>query len=194
MDEGDDGIDEGTKKTKNPLYVLKEDKFEGRTVYESYWYNRHRKTVDPKDVYSRLCDVIDDGAELLYLLLQTNEMKGTDIKEITELYESARVITSDQVPVKSTQKVGWADPASKTFEIITLTAADGGDTSFQPELYEKSEQRFEKTQYWHHIKELRKIDTSIYHFLVKYKVIPTTRSLDDIFEEQIKQDLLQGDK
>jgi len=194
MDENDGGLDEGTKKTKNPLYVLKEEKFEGKTVYESYWYNRHRKTIDPQDTYSRLCDIINDGAELLFSLFQTKKIEEKDIKKINELYEAANIITSTEVPEESTQKVGWADPASKAFEVVTLSAKDGGVTSFQPELYEKSEQRFEKTQYWAHIKKLRIIDAKIYHFLVKYNVIPTTRSLYDIAEEQAKQDLLMEEK
>jgi len=192
MTEEDDGLDEGAKKTKNPLYVLKEEKFEGKTVYESYWYNRHRKANTPEDKYDRLCDVIVDGAQLLFVLLQTNKIEENDKAKINALYEYASNVILNEVPEKSTQKVQWADPAAKHFETVILTARDGGDTAFQPELYEKSEQRFEKTQFWAHIKVLRKVDFQIYNFLVKYGVIPTTRPTSDIVEELGKKELLEG--
>jgi hypothetical protein len=88
------------------------------------------------------------------------------------------------------QKFGWGDPASKTHPIYTMTANDGGNISCLQEQYAEAINFFIETQYSHHITNLRAIDNRIFYFLAKYEIISKKPSVDDLMEEQFKDELL----
>ncbi|MBE3086237.1 MAG: hypothetical protein IMZ52_09585 [Actinobacteria bacterium] len=170
---------------KKPMYVLKEEMFVGKSIYESYNYYHHTISKSSKEEYFRLCRTIEFGKELL-----PTDVKKEDIKKMNALYEAACSILETETMECPTQTFGWGDPASKTHPIYTMKADDGGNISCLQEQYGEAMNFFIETQYAQHIKNLREIDNRIFNFLAKYEIISKKPSVDDLMEEQFKEELL----
>lgn len=182
MDEEEDFKPDETKKSKAPLYVFKEKMFEGKSAYESYNHFNHMVGKDFQEEYFILIKTIKFGYELLP---EAVDDPG-DREKIAELKKKSNTILMTILETPS-QKVGWTDPASKTFPSITLSSNDGGTSSFPPELYEQSEKRFRENQFMNNITELRITDSMIYRFLVKYNVISRTKPFKELIEDKLKE-------
>jgi len=188
MDEDNDGLDEGTKKTKNPLYVLKKEEFIGKSNHEIYMHCLNKEIVGPKDEYNNLIKLIKTGKEEL-----PDDPKSEDSEKIKKLYGEACAVEKVKIPKEVTEKYGWADPASKAHLAVTLTADDGGSHTFPPELFNESKESFKENQYSTYLSDLREIDSKIYHFLIKYKIISKLPSPTDILKEQLKEEFLSDE-
>lgn len=185
MEEQQQNKSDDKQMEKKPMYVLKEEMFVGKSIYESYNYYHHTVSKSSKEEYFRLCRTIEFGKELL-----PSEVKEEDAEGVNSLYNDACDILKNEILEKPMQRFGWGDPASKTHPIYTMTANDGGNISCLQEQYAEAIAFFIETQYAQHITNLRAIDNRIFYFLAKYEIISKKPSVDDLMEEQFKDELL----
>lgn len=175
------------QKKKEDLFILKEEMFVGKNIHESYNHYHHLKVTSSKEEYFRLCRTIEFGKELLPF---DDDVKPQDKEDIENLYKKACDILKTEILEKPRQDYKYGDPASKSFPLYVMKSADGGEISCLQEQYVDAVAFFIETQYSHHIPDLREVDAQIFHFLMKYKVISKTPSVDDLIDEQMKKEIL----
>lgn len=189
MDDDENDPENETKKSKNPLYVLKKEEFVGKTVYESYMHYHHEKSTSNKEEYFRLCRTIEHGKELLQTIEQAEK---TDKQKIQELYDNACLALETAITKKPTQTFKWSDPVAKSSEIYTITSEDGGNVSCAGDQYEQALAFFMETQYAFHLRKLRDVDNKIYSYLVKYGIVSSKRPVDDLLDDWMREDLMSA--
>lgn len=171
------------KMKKEPMYVLKEDLFVGRSLYDSFNYFNHIISHTSEEEYHNLCKTIEFGMQLLpdinkkedQLLIERicgKEYLEEERKAIAEVYNDACEVLKDEVPNESRQKYGFENPCLKLLPQITLEANDGQHTACPPQIYEKSEKHFMEVQFNNHLPALRSIKNRIFHKLTRFEIIP----------------------
>jgi len=187
MNKDDDEVEgEQKQKRKEDLFVLKEEMFVGKSIYESYNYYHHLVSKSAKEEYFRLCRTIEFGKELLPM---TDKVSPKDRMEIERIYVQACSALNTEIIKKPMQDYKYGDPASRSFPLYVMASEDGGAISCLQEQYVDAVAFFIETQYSHHIPDLRKVDNEIFHYLAKYDVISSEPPIDYILDEITKKEL-----
>jgi len=185
------------KMKKEPMYVLKQDLFVGRSLYDSYNYFNHIISDSSKTEYYNLCKTIEFGVQLLpditkkddRLLIEKicgKELMENETTAISKLYKDACLALENEVLKHPYQNYKFGDPASRSFPNYHISADDAGSVGVQcdKDRYDSTMVIFRESQYDGHLKNLREIKNQISHYLTKYEIIPKKKpSFKEVMEE-----------
>ena len=178
MDDEKDEYLDGRKKEKKPIEA---ESFKGKSSYDYYMHYHDMICHNFTEEYFRLRKTIEHGKVLLPV-----ENKEAVMEGVLGLCDEACDVLKTEILKIPTQKVGWADPASKSFESITMTAEDGGTISCMPDQYMEAKEFFREVQYSSHIEKLSIVDSRIYYFLSKYNIVSKSKPFKDLIEDKLK--------
>ncbi len=174
-----------SKMEKKPMYVLKEDLFVGKSLYESFNYFNHIVSHTSKEEYYNLCKTIEIGVQLFpdptkkedRLLMERicgKENIVEDAKALDKLYDDACKALEKEVLSHPTQQYQWGDPASKSFPEYFISADDVDNRHIEcsKDQYDSAIAVFRESQCDGHLSVLRNIKNMVFNVLVKFEIIP----------------------
>jgi hypothetical protein len=176
------------KMKKEPMYVLKEDLFVGRSLYDSFNYFNHIVSHTSGEEYHNLIKTLEFGIQLLpdptkkedRLLMERicgKEYFEEDAEAIIKLYDEASKVLANEVLSHPSQKYQWGDPAGQKFPEYFIDADDVGkrQISCSKDTYDSAMTVFRESQYDGHLPALRNIKNMVFNALVKFEIIPRER-------------------